>query len=397
MTTSYGLGLPRITADPPAVLRLSPLLRDLQAQGPVCRVMTPAGDEAWLVTRHAELKTLLLDERLGRSHPDPANAPRYVKNPFMDMLITDADPESAHKLHAETRTLFIPNFSAKRVRVLKPKVEAIAESVLEGLIAQGQPADLHGHLSMPFSLTVLCELIGLAPEARERLVELLSGMARVDGAQGVVDGKRALFSFLEELAVRKRSEPGDDVMSRLCAAGKPPELVGALAAALLFAGLDAVASHVDLGVVLLATNPEAREAALADPAVMTGAVEEILRTAKAGGSVLPRYASADIEIGGVTVRPGELVLLDFTLSNFDQQVFDAPERFDITRSPNSHLTFGHGMWHCVGAPLARLELQTMYTLLFTRLPELRLDLPVEDLRVLGGRLSGGLTELPVRW
>ncbi|GGR28457.1 cytochrome P450 [Streptomyces netropsis] len=395
MTTSYEL--PEITADPPAVLRLSPLLRGLQARSPVCRVKTPAGDEAWLVTRHAELKQLLLDERLGRSHPDPANAPRYVRNPFLDMLITDADPESARKLHAETRTLLTPNFSAKRVRDLKPRVEAIAEGVLEGFVAQGPPADLHGQLSLPYSLMVLCELIGVPPQDRARLVELLSGMAGVDDPQRVVEGQQALFAYLVELAGRKQADPGDDVMSRLCETGAPAEKVGPMAAGLLFAGLDAVASHVDLGVVLLATNPDARQAALGDPRVMAAAVEEILRTAKAGGSVLPRYASAAVEIGEVTIEAGDLVLLDFTLPNFDEQVFDEPERFDITRSPNPHLTFGHGMWHCVGAPLARLELRTMYTLLFTRLPELRLDLPVEDLQVLGGRLSGGLTELPMRW
>ncbi|KWT60994.1 cytochrome [Streptomyces albus subsp. albus] len=394
MTTSREL--PELTTERPAVLRLSPLLRALQAQGPLCRVRTPAGDEAWLVTRHAELRAVLLDERLGSSHPDPANAPRFVRSPFLDMFLTDADPESAHQLHADTRALLIPNFSAKRVRDFKPKVEAIAEEVLAEFIAHGQPADLHGQLSRPYSLTVLCELIGVPPQDRARLVELLSGLADVD-APRVAEFQRAFFAHLEELAARKQADPGDDVMSRLCEAGASPERVGGLAAMLLFAGLDAVSSHVDLGVVLLATNPEARQAALADPRVMAGAVEEILRTAKAGGSVLPRYAAADVEIGGVTIRAGELVLLDFTLPNFDEQVFDEPERFDISRSPNPHLTFGHGMWHCIGAPLARLQLRTMYTLLFTRLPGLRLGLPVEELQVLGGRLSAGFSELPMRW
>lgn len=394
MTTSYEL--PEITADPPTVLRLSPLLRELQARSPLCRVKTPAGDEAWLVTRHAELKALLMDERLGRSHPDPANAPRYVKNPFLDMAITDEDPVTAHKLHSELRALIVPNLTAKRVRDLKPWVEATAEEVLEEFVAQGQPADLRGRLSLPFSLRVLCELIGIPPEDRERVVALLAGLADVDDPRAA-HGQQTLFTYLIELADRKRADPGDDVMSRLCGDGIPSERVGTVAAMLLFAGLDAVASHIDLGVILLATDPDARRAALADPKVMAGAVEEILRSAKAGGSVLPRYASADVEFGGVTIKAGELVLLDFTLPNFDEQVFDEPERFDIARSPNPHLTFGHGMWHCVGAPLARLELRTMYTLLFTRLPGLRLDLPVEDLQVLGGRLSAGLTELPMRW
>ncbi|MFD7663661.1 cytochrome P450 [Streptomyces sp. NPDC059788] len=388
--------LPELTTEASTVLRMSPLLRALQERSPLCRVKTPAGDQAWLVTRYAELKALLLDERLGRSHPDPANAPRYVKNPFLDILITDADPETAHKVHAETRGLLTPNLSAKRIRDLEPKVEAIAEEVLKGFIAQGQPADLHEQLSRPFSRTVLCELLGVPPEERAHLEELLSGLAGVDDPRAV-DGQRVFYAYLEELAARKQADPRDDVMSRLCEAGVPAERVGALAAMLLFAGLDAVASHIDLGVVLLATNPEARRAALGDPRVMIGAVEEVLRSAKAGGSVLPRYAHAEVEIGEATIKPGELVLLDFTLPNFDERAFDDPELFDIGRSPNAHLTFGHGIWHCVGAPLARLELRTMYQLLFTRLPELRLDLPLEELQVLGGRLGDGFSELPMRW
>ncbi|OKI01859.1 cytochrome [Streptomyces sp. CB02923] len=394
MTTSYEL--PELTTEPPAVLRMSPLLRDLQERSPLCRVKTPAGDEAWLVTRYAELKALLLDERLGRAHPDPANAPRYVRNPFLDILITDDDPASAHKLHIETRGLLTPNLSAKRVRDLQPKVEAIAEQVLERFIAQGQPADLHEQLSRPFSRSVLCELLGVPADEREHLEELLSGLAGVDDPQAV-GRTRNFYAYLEDLAARKQAAPGDDVMSRLSAGGVPSERVGALAAMLLFAGLDAVASHIDLGVVLLATNPEARQAALGDPRVMISAVEEILRSAKAGGSVLPRYANADVEIGDVTIKAGELVLLDFTLPNFDGRAFDEPERFDISRSPNTHMTFGHGMWHCIGAPLARLELRTMYQLLFTRLPALRLDLRVEELEVLGGRLGAGFSELSMRW
>lgn len=394
MTTHHEL--PSLKAEQPPVLRLSPLLRDLQTRSPLCKVRTPAGDEGWLVTQHAQLKELLHDERLGRAHTDPQNAPRYVQNPFLDMLITD-NAELARTLHAQTRSLLTPNFSARRVLNLMPKVEAIAEAVLANLVAQGRPADLHGQFSMPFSLAVLCELIGVPAEDHGRLIAVLARMGGLDDPASVRAGQEDLFGYLVELAGRKRAEPGDDVISRLTAAEPSDERIGPVTAGLLFAGLESVASHVDLGVVLFTLHPEQRAAALGDPKLMTSAVEEILRSAKAGGSVLPRYATEDVEIGDVTIRNGELVLLDFTLSNFDTQVFDDPEMFDITRSPNPHLTFGHGMWHCVGAPLARMQLKTAYTLLFTRLPELRLARPVEELTVIGGQLSAGLTELPVTW
>lgn len=387
---------PSLKGQQQSVLRLSPLLHELQAENPVCKVRTPAGDEGWLVTRHAELKELLRDERLGRAHATPATAPRYVHNPFLDMLVTD-DADLARKLHTETRALLTPNFSARRVLDMMPKVEAIAEGVLAGFVAQGPPADLHSQFSLPFSLAVLCELIGVPAEDHGLLVGHLSRMGGLDDPDTVQGGQQDLFGYLVELAGRKRAEPGDDVISRLCASEPSDERIGPIAAGVLFAGLEAVASHVDLGVVLFTLYPEQRAAAMGDPKLMTSAVEEILRSAKAGGSVLPRYATDDLEIGGVTIRTGELVLLDFTLSNFDTRVFDEPELFDITRAPNPHLTFGHGMWHCIGAPLARMQLRTAYTLLFTRLPELSLALPVEELRVLGGQLSAGLTELPVSW
>ncbi|MFI5758995.1 cytochrome P450 [Streptomyces sp. NPDC051569] len=395
MTTFHEL--PSLSSDkPPSPLRLSPLLRDLQTRAPICKVRTPAGDEGWLVTRHAELKELLRDERLGRAHRTPATAPRYVQNPFLDMLITD-DPEQARAVHAEMRSLLTPNFSARRVLDLMPKVEAIAEGVFRSFVAQGPPADLHGQFSLPFSLSVLCELIGVPAEEQGRLVAALSRMGGLDDPESVQAGQRELFGLLVELARRKRAEPEDDVISRLCLKEPSDERIGPIAAGLLFAGLESVASHIDLGVVLFSLHPEQRDAALGDEKLMAGAVEEILRSAKAGGSVLPRYATEDVEIGGVTMRSGDLVLLDFTLSNFDERVISDPEVFDITRSPNTHLTFGHGMWHCIGAPLARMQLRTAYTLLFTRLPGLRPTRPVEELQTLGGQLSGGLTELPVTW
>ncbi|MFK0296830.1 cytochrome P450 [Streptomyces sp. NPDC090442] len=387
---------PSLRAEVPPVLRLSPLLRELQSRAPICKVRTPAGDEGWLVTRHAELKQLLHDERLARAHTDPANAPRYVRNPFLDLLVTD-DVDQARALHTEMRSLLTPQFSARRVMDLVPKVEALAEGILGQFTAQGPPADLHGGFSLPFSLSVLCTLIGVPPEEQGRLVAVLTKLGELDDPARVQEGQDELFGLLSGLARDKRAAPEDDVISRLCQRVPSDDRIGPIAAGLLFAGLDSVASHIDLGVVLFTRHRDQLAAALADDKLMRSGVEEILRSAKAGGSVLPRYATDDVPVGDATIKAGDLVLLDFTLVNFDRTVFDEPELFDIRRAPNPHLTFGHGMWHCIGAPLARIQLRTAYTLLFTRLPELRLTRPVEELRVLSGQLSAGLTELPVAW
>ncbi|MFH8787083.1 cytochrome P450 [Streptomyces roseoverticillatus] len=390
-------GLPSLGLEPPALLRVSPLLRRLQEEGPVRRVRTPAGDEGWLVTRHAELKELLHDGRVGHTHPDPANAPRYVRTPFLDLMITDTDAEAGRRTHAEVRRLLTPMFSARRVREMEPQVAAVVDAVLDRFIAQGPPADLHGGVSVPVALTVLCDIIGIPPHSREELTALLSRMALLDTPESVREGQQELFAFVGGLVERKRAEPGADILTRLSEGGLPEERVAPLGVSLLFAGLDSVVTFLDHGVVLLDHHPEQRAAALADPDLMTHAVEEVLRAAKAGGSILPRYASEDVEIGGVTMRAGDLVLFDFSLPNFDERVFAEPERFDITRAPNPHLTFAHGMWHCIGAPLARIELKTVYTQLFTRLPGLRLERRADELRLHDGQLSGGLTELPVTW
>ncbi|QUH01924.1 cytochrome P450 [Saccharopolyspora erythraea] len=389
--------LPELGTGPSAMLRPPQQLRDLQARAPVCKVRTPAGDEAWLVTRHDTVKQLLKDERLNRSHPDPPSAPRYVDTPFFNLLITDTDPERARQLHAEMRSLLTPSFSARRLARLRPKVEALAEETVQALLAQGPPADLHSVFSQPFALNVLYELIGVPAEDRLRIVELMGRMAVLDDPAAAERGAEELFGYLAELVGRKRGRPGEDVISRLCEAGVDDERIGTLAAGVLFAGLDSVISHIDVGVLVLSNNPEMRDAAMREAGAMAIAVEEVLRAAKAGSSMLPRYATADVEVGGTTIRAGDLVLLDFTLSNFDDAAFDRPDEFDITRAPNSHLTFGHGIWHCIGAPLARVELQTAFSTLFGRIPTLRVAVPAEELRMETGQLSGGLLELPVTW
>src|SRR5204862_6618138 len=133
---------------------------------------------------------------------------------------------------------------------------------------------------------------------------------------------------------------------RLCRMGIDDEHAALLAAGLLVAGLESVASHVDLGVALFTTHPDEQAVAMRGSAAMAAAVEEVLRRAKTGDSTLPRYATEDVEVGGATIRAGDLVLLDFASANFDEREFEQPERFDVARSANPHLSFGHGIWHC---------------------------------------------------
>jgi pentalenolactone synthase len=170
-----------------------------------------------------------------------------------------------------------------------------------------------------------------------------------------------------------------------------------LCAGLLFAGHETTVARIDFGTLLLLTNPDQRQALQRDPSLAASAVEEILRLAAPSGGAIPRYANADIEIGGVTIRSGDLTLIGIDSANRDDRVFAEPERFDITRGQTNHVAFGHGNHFCLGAGLARVELQAVFGTLFQRLPTLELAVPVSQLRLRSHVLTGGLTELPVTW
>jgi cytochrome P450 len=207
-----------------------------------------------------------------------------------------------------------------------------------------------------------------------------------------------LFGYGMRLVETKRREPGDDVISRLCATdGVSTEEAAMLSMALLFAGHETTVAQIGFGALLLLTNPDQWNALRNDPTLVPNAVEELLRAPGKGGGGIPRYARTDIEIDGVDIRAGDLVLLDNGAANHDPAAFTEPDRVDITRKAAAHLTFGHGLRYCIGAPLARMELQAVFSQLVPRFPTMRLAVPAEGLTIRDDVLTGGLTALPVTW
>jgi cytochrome P450 monooxygenase len=378
-------GLPaHMTDERPHILDLCPHLRELQDIAPVRQVRTVAGDEAWHVTGYSEVKQLFVDERLGRSHPDPENMPKFLgKGSRTDFVLSD-DHDTADQIHNIMRTMLKPQFAFKHMESLQPRVEAIADELLTAIIAQGPPADLHEGLAVPMVLESVWELLGVAADDRSQWTTVMSSS---DGGS-----ESAIPDMIAKLMAQKQETPGDDLVSRLYEATDNDELVHVLVKT-VFAGFGAMIKTIDFGVVLLTQNPEQRDAVARDPALLTKAAEEMLRIS--GGVALPRYARQDIEIGGVTIRANELVLLDLTLANLNG-VFDAPERFDITRTPNRHVTFAHGAWSCLGSPFARLLLRSVFGRLLARLPTLSLAVPANQLTGLNDHLNG-LVEVPVTW
>lgn len=374
----------------------------------VQRITTQAGDPAWLITGYDTIRQLLVDRRLGRSHPDPENAARYSESVIFGQAVPSSPTERED--HARIRRLLGRSFSARRLAVLQPRVRELVDGLLDELAAQAPPVDFHEAVSFPLPALVICELLGVPFADREEFRRWSEEAGDLTDQARSLAGLGALWKYMGHLVAHKLEHPAEDVLSDLVAAHREnPEslslgMVAELGAGLLFAGHETTVTAIDKGIVLLLGHPDQRTALDSDPALLPAAVEEILRfphtmvapqVAQVIG--LPRWTKAELTIAGVTIPAGDLVLLEILDANRDKDVFGTPEVFDVTRVDNPHLTFGHGTHFCIGAPLARMELQALFGTLFHRFPTLRLAVPAEDLRRRSNMLTGGLHELPVTW
>ncbi|MGH4013197.1 MAG: cytochrome P450 [Pseudonocardiaceae bacterium] len=365
------------------------------------------GRPAWLVSGHERVRDLLADPRLSRSHPNPGHPVRLTQPGLFGGPIPDPEGELAD-LH-RMRRLLTPSLSARRMESLRPRVEMIVDELLDELGGSGPPADFHTIVAFPLPALVVCELLGVPAEDRADFCRWQIEAKEVSKPAVARGGLQSLWRYLGTLIERKRSVPSDDVISDLLhAAELDPMLtddgIAHLAAGLLFAGHAPVVAIIDRGMLLLLTHAEQREALQRDSALAAPALEEIFRfaspierrrAARRGG--LTRYASVDIEVDGVTIRAGDTVMFAVQDANEDDGVFPDPKRFDITRERNPHLSLSHGAHFCLGAPLARVELQYLFVRLFERFPALRLAVPLDEIQPVRDAVAGAVNHLPVTW
>ncbi|WP_328842928.1 cytochrome P450 [Streptomyces sp. NBC_00258] len=394
-TTLPALPMDRTTLlDPPAAYAR------LREESPVSRIALWGGNTPWLVTRHEDARAVLADPRFSSENIregfpglQPTPPPRTPGQLFA------MDPPD----HTRLRRMLIPDFTFRRVEELRPVIRTLTDSLIDDLMAkEPSGADLVKHFTLPLPLQVICELLGVPYADREFIHRQAAAFATVTaGPEAMRAGWAALFGYLSELLAAKTAAPGDDLMSRLATDRVATDEATAAEAAgmlvqLLIAGHETTASMLSLGAVTLLTHPGQLAALRADPALVPGAVEELLRYLTVVHIGMRRIALEDVEVGGVTVRAGEGVVVSLQAANRDPRAFPEPDTFDITRDAQHHLSFGHGPHHCLGQSLARAELQTALPALFQRLPELRLAVPAGEF-ALHGRAIHGVSELPVTW
>ncbi len=376
--------------------------RHMREQTPITRVNLPNGAQAWAVSRHDDIRTILTDPRFSSDRT----------NPGFPLLIAAARPVSSTALslvgmdppeHGPARRAVVGEFTVKRMRALRPRIQQIVDEHIDMMLAGPRPVDLVHALALPVPSLVICELLGV-PYADHDFFQTSTGrmISRAASAEERQSAFEGLRSYLDELVREKEAEPGDDLLGRQIrdrrdAGDLDHEALVGLAFLLLIAGHETTANMISLGTVMLLENPEQLVRIVDDPSKTLGAVEELLRYFTIAEAATSRVAVDDAELGGVLIRAGDGVLALSYAANRDPEAFPDPDVFDVERAARHHVAFGYGAHQCLGQNLARIELQVVFDTLFRRVPGLRLAADVTDLPFKDDAILFGLHELPVSW
>jgi len=377
----------------------SPEYADLRERCPVPRIALPDGTTAYLATRHADVRQVLTDPRFSRAAAAGPDRPtRELGSLATDSLIGMDPPR-----HTQVRKVVSHAFTFRRVEALRPKVAELIAGMIDRMEAQPRPVDLIEYLSAPLPIYVISELFGIAPEDQDdvrRWSDALVGDwdADPEGPQAALD------AFGEMIAARRRT-PGNDLMSALIAAwdtqeGLTERELIAVTAGVFVGGHETTTNQINLFLLVLLRHPDQLSTLDGhDPEAVSRAVEELSRFIQLGdnGVLLPRVTTEEVSLGGVLIPAGSPVLPAIVSGNRDSTVFAGADRLDVQRASTQHLGFGAGPHHCLGAALARMELQEALGAMLRRLPGLRLAVPEEDLRFKPGLVVRSLEALPVTW
>ena len=377
----------------PARLDIDP---ELTAAPHLMRVKMPYGKETWLITGHREARAVLSDPRFVRTTGDPLDEPRMGEHNNSPGLLGLDAPQ-----HTRLRKLVTNVFTVRRVQALRPRAVEIVDQLLDELTP---PADRVEGLARPFPMLMITTLLGVQQEDHEKFGLWADSFLSTGAVPADVAAAHyvAICDYLAALAHRRAEAPTDDLFGALVRYLNADELtideLVMVSFSILVGGLETVKTQLPNMVYLLLTRPSLHEELRADLSRLPAAVEEMLRYIPLPTTaVFARFATEDVPIGNVVIARGEPVLVEVPVTNRDPRVFADADELDLARDPNPHMSFGHGAHYCLGAQLARLELQVALERLLTRMPALRLAVPEQQLGWNRGYMVRGVTALPVLW
>jgi len=391
--------MPRDRAHP---LAPPPELVALRDAAPVARVTLWDGSTAWLISRYEDQRRLLADDRFSADvrrpgFPQSAAATATWFQRARPLMTMD-NPE-----HGTLRRSMARAFTIRQVEALRPGVQRLVDDLLDEMLASGSPADLVPAFARPLPSLVICELLGVPYEDHDffqaTAATVVSTSSTLEESSQAVDDLRGYVAALIE---SRGQEPGTDLLGSIISdqylAGRYSlEETSAIALQLLLAGHDTTANMIALGTLALLQNPDQRALLVSGTVPVASAVEELLRFLNIVHTGRRRVALEDVEIHGQVIAAGEGIIAPSDVSNRESGVFAHPDSLDLTRNPRNHLSFGYGIHQCLGAPLARMELQVAYGSLFSRIPSLRLATELTNLRYRDDSVVYGVRELPVAW
>ncbi|WP_055524562.1 cytochrome P450 family protein [Streptomyces graminilatus] len=373
----------------------------LREAGPVHRITGTDGLPAWLVTRYDDVRQALADPRfsLDKRNAKPGGYHGLALPPALDANLLNMDPPD----HTRIRRLVSKAFTPRRVELLREPIRRTADRLLDAIAPHGH-ADLIASYAAPLPITVICDLLGVAPQNRQDFRSWTDALVAPDPArpETAKEAVRAMLGFFTGLLAAKRAAPADDLLSALIAVRDDEDRLTedelmSLAFLILFAGYENTVHLIGNATLALLSNPDQLAALREDPGRLGAAVEELARFDGPAPLAIRRFPTEDVAIGGVTVPAGETVLLSLAAAHRDPHRFTDPDRLDIGRDGTGHLALGHGIHYCLGAPLARMETEIALAALLARFPGLALGVPHTGLKWRPSMRARGLRSLPVTY
>lgn len=372
-------------------------LARLGLDAPVHRAIFPDGSPGWFVTGHAEARALLADPRLRNSRPvpeqdeaDDAGGPRLPAALVSNMLAMDP-PQ-----HTRLRKLVNKAFTTRTVAALRPRIRQITDELLDAIPVPGQ-VDLLPAFASPLPMTVISELLGVPVEDR---ADFQMWSVSVTSTFTAETEKHAtdMLDYLTDLVAQRRAHPTEDPLSRLVHVSDGGDQLTdveltSMACLLLVAGHETTVNLIGTGMRALLEQPDQLETLRRDPALISNAVEEFLRVSSPAHTAIVRRVAEPIQVAGVELPAGDSVMVSLLGANHDARRFPDPHRLDVSRAASGHLAFGHGIHHCLGAPLARLEAEIAFRALLEKFGSIELDGPS---RWRDSMTIHGLESLPVK-